>query len=96
LNSSRSFTRRGSTCSFTNRDSTPPRRQGRSRDRLAADQRQDYVGPLPAELQDYVDFAVGVLAVSNQPDAAQAMVKFVSSPEAAPLIRKSGMEPPPR
>jgi hypothetical protein len=46
-------------------------------------------------LQSYVDFAVGVLAVSKQPDAAQAMVKFTSSSEAAPLIRKSGMEPPP-
>jgi molybdate transport system substrate-binding protein len=56
----------------------------------------DYVGPLPAELQGYVDFAVGVLAVSKQRDAAQALVKFMSSPEAAPLIRKSGMEPPPR
>src|SRR5712671_7529311 len=55
----------------------------------------DYVGPLPAELQGYVDFAVGVLAVSKQPAAAQAMVEFMSSPEAAPLIRKSGMEPPP-
>ena len=56
----------------------------------------DYVGPLPAELQGCVEFAVGGLAVSKQPDAAQAMVKFVSSPEAAPLIRKGGMEPPPR
>jgi hypothetical protein len=36
-----------------------------------------------------------VLAVSKRPDAAQALVKFTSSPEAAPLIRKSGMEPPP-
>jgi molybdate transport system substrate-binding protein len=51
---------------------------------------------LPAELQGYVDFAVGVLAVSKQRDAAQALVKFMSSPAAAPLIRKSGMEPPPR
>lgn len=56
----------------------------------------DYVGPLPAELQGYVDFAVGVLAVSKERDAAQALVKFMASPEAAPLIRKSGMEPPPR
>jgi molybdate transport system substrate-binding protein len=55
----------------------------------------DYVGPLPAELQSYVDFAVGVLAVSKQPGAAQAMVKFMSSSEAAPLVRKSGMEQPP-
>jgi hypothetical protein len=36
----------------------------------------DYVGPLPAKLQGYVDFAVGVLAVSKQPDAAQAPVKL--------------------
>ena len=43
----------------------------------------DYVGPLPAELRGYVDFAVGVLAVSKQRDAAQALVKFMSSPEAA-------------
>jgi hypothetical protein len=49
-----------------------------------------HVGPPPAELQGYVEFAVGVLAVSKQRDAGQALVK---SPEAAPLIRKSGMEP---
>jgi molybdate transport system substrate-binding protein len=55
----------------------------------------DYVGPLPAELQSYVDFAVGVLAVSKERDAARELVKFMLSPEAAPLIRKSGMEPPP-
>lgn len=56
----------------------------------------DYVGPLPAELQGYVHFALGVLAVSKERDAAQELVKFMSSPEAAPLIRKSGMEPTPR
>ena len=54
-----------------------------------------YVGPLPAELQAYVNFAVGVLAVSKHREAAQALVEFMSSPEAALLIRKSGMEPPP-
>jgi molybdate transport system substrate-binding protein len=54
----------------------------------------DYVGPLPAELQAYVDFAVGVLAVSKQRATAQELVKFMASAEAAQLIRKSGMEPP--
>jgi molybdate transport system substrate-binding protein len=49
----------------------------------------DYVGPLPAELQGYVDFAIGVLAISKERDAARELVKFMSSPEAAPLIRKS-------
>jgi molybdate transport system substrate-binding protein len=53
----------------------------------------DYVGPLPPELQDYVVFAAGVLAVSKEPDAAKTMVRFMSAPEAAPLISKSGMEP---
>jgi len=33
-----------------------------------------YVGPLPPELQDYVVFSAGVLAVSKQPEAATAMV----------------------
>jgi hypothetical protein len=46
-----------------------------------------HVGPPPAELQGYVEFAVGVLAVSKQRDAGQALVKFISSPEAAPLAR---------
>jgi molybdate transport system substrate-binding protein len=56
----------------------------------------DYAGPLPAELQSYVNFAVGVLAVSKEGDVAQELVRFMSSPEAAPLIRKIGMEPAPR
>jgi hypothetical protein len=34
----------------------------------------------------YVDFAIGMLAVSKQPDAAQALVKLMSSP---PLARNS-------
>jgi molybdate transport system substrate-binding protein len=53
----------------------------------------DYVGPLPSELQGYVVFAAGILAVSKAPDAARAMATFMAAPEAAALIRKSGMEP---
>jgi molybdate transport system substrate-binding protein len=55
----------------------------------------DYIGPLPGELQGYISFAVGLLAVSKEPEAAQAMIRFMTAPEAASLIRKSGMEPPP-
>jgi molybdate transport system substrate-binding protein len=54
----------------------------------------DYIGPLPRELQGYVPFAVGLLAVAKEPEAAQAMIRFMIAPEAAPLIRQSGMEPP--
>jgi hypothetical protein len=43
----------------------------------------DYVGPLPAELQAYVDFAVGVLAVSKERAAAHPQERH----GAAPLTR---------
>jgi molybdate transport system substrate-binding protein len=53
----------------------------------------DYVGPLPGDLQDFVEFAAGVLIVSKEPEAAKALARFMSSAEAVPLIKKSGMEP---
>jgi molybdate transport system substrate-binding protein len=53
-----------------------------------------YLGPLPAELMEYGRFSIGVLTLSKEPEAAKAFIKFATSPEAAPLIRKSGMEPP--
>jgi len=56
----------------------------------------DYLGPLPADLIEYGSFGLGVLTVSKQPDAARAFIAFATSLAAAPLIRKSGMEPPGR
>ena len=53
-------------------------------------------GPLPAELQQYNHFAVGVLAVSKEREAASAMVKFMAAPENAEVLRKGGLEPPAR
>ena len=54
----------------------------------------DYVGPLPAELMEYGHIGIGLLTVSQQPEAATELLKFMTSPEAGPLLRKSGMEPP--
>jgi molybdate transport system substrate-binding protein len=53
----------------------------------------EYVGPLPKELQETVKFTGGVLSFAKQPEAARAFLKFIASPEAAALIRKSSMEP---
>jgi molybdate transport system substrate-binding protein len=53
----------------------------------------DYIGPLPKELQETVKFAGGVLTVAKEPEVAKAFLKFIASPEAAALIRKSAMEP---
>jgi molybdate transport system substrate-binding protein len=53
----------------------------------------DIAGPLPAELQTYIGFAAGVSAAAKEPDAAQALVRFLASPEAAPVLRVKGIEP---
>ena len=53
-----------------------------------------YLGPLPAELMEYGRFGLGVLTVSKEQEAARAFIAFATAPEAAPLIRKSAMEPP--
>jgi len=34
-----------------------------------------------------------VLTTSKQPEVAKAFLRFIASAEAAPLLRKSGMEP---
>ena len=55
----------------------------------------DLVGWLPPELQDYDRFtwAAGVTANAGEPKAAEALIKFLASPNTAMLIKKKGMEP---
>jgi len=53
----------------------------------------DYVGPLPGELQRMTVFSAGIHAGTKQADAAKALVKFITAPAAAPVIRKHGLEP---
>ena len=53
----------------------------------------DYVGPLPPEVQKVTVFSAGIAADSRHPDAARALIKFLSSPAVVPAIRKSGLEP---
>lgn len=56
----------------------------------------DLVGPLPQEIQKTTMFSGCVTATSTVPEAAQALMNFLTSPAAAPAIRTSGMEPAPR
>ncbi len=53
----------------------------------------DFVGPLPADIQQITVFSAGLHAAAKQPDAARALVKFLTAPAAAPVIRNKGMEP---
>jgi len=53
----------------------------------------DLVGPIPAELQSRVAFS-GVLANSvENADAARALIRFLSSPQAAGAITRAGLAP---
>jgi molybdate transport system substrate-binding protein len=53
----------------------------------------DYVGPLPGALQRMTMFSTGIHSGAKQPDAAKALVKFITAPSAASVIRKHGLEP---
>lgn len=53
----------------------------------------EVVGPLPPDVQTIATFSGGVL--SDRPDAT-ALLTFLASAEAAPALRASGLEPPPR
>ena len=53
----------------------------------------DYIGPLPPDIQHITVFSGGIHTGAKQPDAAKALVKFITAPAAVPVIKKKGMEP---
>ena len=53
----------------------------------------DYLGPLPGDIDEVTVFSAAVHRNALAPDAAKALVKYLSAPEAAPTIRKTGMDP---
>jgi molybdate transport system substrate-binding protein len=53
----------------------------------------DQAAPLPADIQTYTTFSAGVASASKDADAAKALIKFLSAPAAAPVIKAKGMEP---
>jgi molybdate transport system substrate-binding protein len=52
-----------------------------------------FVGALPAELQPGFSFAGAITSNASTPDAAAALLRFLSSPEAAATIVKAGLTP---
>ncbi len=53
----------------------------------------DVVGPLPRELQTPAPFSGGRMAASKRPAEADRLLRYLASPEAAPVLRESGLEP---
>lgn len=52
----------------------------------------ELVGPLPAEIQNYLQFTAGIAAGSKQAEAGRAFIQFLSSPAAAAAMKAKGFE----
>jgi molybdate transport system substrate-binding protein len=52
-----------------------------------------FVGTIPAEVQPTIFFAAALASTVREPEAARALIRFLASPEAAPVIVKAGLMP---
>jgi molybdate transport system substrate-binding protein len=52
-----------------------------------------FVGTIPAEVQPTIFFAGALTSAARQPEAASALIRFLASSEAAPVIAKAGLLP---
>src|SRR3954452_11610752 len=52
----------------------------------------EFAGPLPAEIQNYTQFAPGIVTGVNQADAARGLVTFLTSPAAQTVLKAKGFE----
>ena len=52
----------------------------------------DYVGPLPAEVQSITMFSGALHSKAKQPDAGKALLAFLASNEALPVLRQKGFD----
>src|SRR5262249_40189148 len=53
----------------------------------------DFVGPLPADIQNYIDFASAVSSTAKAGEAAKAFLQFLKTPDAAKVMKAKGLEP---
>jgi molybdate transport system substrate-binding protein len=53
----------------------------------------DFVGPLPADIQEVTVFSSGIQMGAKQADAASAWVRFLTAPAAAAVFKSKGLEP---
>jgi molybdate transport system substrate-binding protein len=53
----------------------------------------ELAGPLPPDIQSFTTFSAGVSANAKNAEAAAALIKFLTAPAAATVIKAKGMEP---
>lgn len=52
----------------------------------------ELAGPLPSAIQNYTQFAPGIVTGSSQADAGRALIAFLSSPAAQTVLKAKGFE----
>jgi molybdate transport system substrate-binding protein len=53
----------------------------------------ELVGPLPKKVQLITVFSAGIASNARQPQAARALVQFLTAPAAARVFKSKGLEP---
>jgi molybdate transport system substrate-binding protein len=56
----------------------------------------DFIGPIPADVQNITVFSSGVPMTAKAQIEARALQKFLTAPAATPIIKKHGLERPAR
>jgi molybdate transport system substrate-binding protein len=60
---------------------------------LFKDKGLKFVGPLPAEIQNYTAYSATVMTGTTQPAAARAFVAYLGSASGQAIFKKAGIEP---
>jgi len=60
---------------------------------LLHDERIAFAGPLPAEIQQLTTFSAAIHRAAQEPEAAKALLAFLTSPDAEAIVRHHGLEP---
>lgn len=59
---------------------------------IIAAQGVDLADPLPGSIQNYTQFAGGIVATSKEKEAAKALIRFISSPATQAIWRAKGFD----
>lgn len=52
-----------------------------------------FVGTIPADVQLATTFAAVIASSANEPEGARALIRYLTSPEAAPVVTRAGLTP---